>query len=99
MFFSLLDKWVSTLHRVIVPYPQSDDDKNNESKNNDTTIVHRRQSIAYFCNVNGDTIIQTIDTCYSPENNNPTKYPEPITAMDHLMSKHLAAMSVTKINK
>lgn len=87
-----IDQWVSTLHRVIVPPTTSTKQDNNN--NNDTgMIVERRQSIAYFCNVNGDTIIETIPTCYN-DTNNPTKYPTPITAIEHLMSKHLASMSI-----
>ena len=62
--------------------------------------MKQRQSIAYFCNVNGDTMIETIESCCTedPDPNQETstttkktlknKY-EPITAMEHLMSKHL----------
>lgn len=90
-----LDKWVSTLHRVIVPPPAAvRDNSDNDHSSSKRMMVERRQSIAYFCNVNGDTIIETIPSCFH-ERNNPTKYPTPITAMEHLMSKHLASMSVS----
>jgi isopenicillin N synthase-like dioxygenase len=45
----------------------------------------RRQSIAYFVNINGDSIVSPL----TPS----TKYP-PIRASDHLMAKHLRSMGV-----
>lgn len=72
----VLDKFVSTLHRVIVPPDEH---------------VDRRQSIAFFCNVNGDTIVSPFETCVDQSTG--AKYP-PITAKEHLMSKHLASMGI-----
>ncbi|KAF4319934.1 hypothetical protein BBO99_00005738 [Phytophthora kernoviae] len=69
------DQWRSTLHRVI--NPQSGHANN------------RRQSIAFFHNINADTVVECIPTCQSPEN--PAKYP-PILAGEYLMKKHSAAM-------
>lgn len=54
------DKWVSTLHRVVPPPPDS----------NGST---RRQSMAFFHNINPDTLVECIDTC--KDENNPPKYP------------------------
>ena len=62
---------MSTLHRVIVPEEDAE----------------RRQSIAYFVNVNGDYIVDTRDMDPSVE----PKYP-PISAREHLMVKHAASM-------
>jgi isopenicillin N synthase-like dioxygenase len=72
------DKWVSTLHRVIIP------------SSDNYQEIERRQSIAYFCNVNGDALVETLETCV--DNNRPSKYP-PTTAKEHLMAKHLAYMA------
>ncbi|KAG3192408.1 hypothetical protein PC128_g10549 [Phytophthora cactorum] len=69
------DQWRSTMHRVINP-PSG-------CKNN------RRQSIAFFHNINADTVVECIPTCQSPEN--PAKYP-PVLAGEYLMAKHNAAM-------
>eukprot|EP00934_Nitzschia_sp_Nitz4_P006826 Nitzschia sp. Nitz4//scaffold42_size132992//77996//79270//NITZ4_003403-RA/size132992-augustus-gene-0.114-mRNA-1//-1//CDS//3329551730//6816//frame0 len=70
------DEWVSTLHRVVMPWVSS------ENKTED-----RRYSMAYFVNVNGDTMIQSLVS----DNPSLAKYP-PISARDHLMAKHLASM-------
>ena len=58
--------------------PGDDDDK---------AIIDRRQSIAYFCNVNADAIVRPIDggTVY-----------EPVVAKDYLLAKHLTSMSSSK---
>ena len=49
----------------------------------------RRQSIAYFQNLNRDAVIECFPSCQDEEH--PAKYP-PITAGEHLMLKHEAAM-------
>ncbi|KAG2919964.1 hypothetical protein PC115_g9943 [Phytophthora cactorum] len=69
------DQWRSTMHRVINP-PSG-------CKNN------RRQSIAFFHNINADTVVECMPTCQSPET--PAKYP-PVLAGEYLMAKHNAAM-------
>jgi isopenicillin N synthase-like dioxygenase len=51
--------------------------------------AERRYSMAFFVNVNGDTIIEALTTNKDEER----KYP-PISARDHLMAKHLASMGV-----
>lgn len=69
------DQWRSTMHRVINP-PSG-------------CANNRRQSIAFFHNINADTSVECIPTCQSPEN--PAKYP-PVLAGEYLMKKHSAAM-------
>ena len=51
--------------------------------------AQRRYSMAFFVNVNGDTMIEALTTNMSEER----KYP-PISAREHLMSKHLASMGL-----
>jgi isopenicillin N synthase-like dioxygenase len=79
--FIVLDKWVSTLHRVILP-PAGEE-----------RVVGRRQSIAFFCNINGDAIVEPIETCRTARDSY-GKYP-PITAKEYLMTKHLASMAAS----
>jgi isopenicillin N synthase-like dioxygenase len=67
---TISDRWVSTLHRVVVP--------------NNGLPVERRQSMAYFVNVNGDALIEPLPACVTTDS--PSKYP-PITAKEHVMSK------------
>ena len=67
---------MSTLHRVVLQ---------------DKPENKRRQSIAYFVNINGDAQVSTLETCIDQEH--PEKYPT-ILAKDHLMAKHLASMGV-----
>lgn len=69
-------RWVSTLHRVVNP-PL------------DLSRSCRRQSVAFFHNINADTIVECIETCKSADN--PPKYP-PIKAFDFLLEKHLASI-------
>jgi len=74
------DKWVSTLHRVMNP----PDEKKGKA---------RRQSIAFFHNINHDHLVETIPTCLSADGK--SKY-QPITAWDHLIEKHLASVGQGK---
>mmetsp|Transcript_16345 Transcript_16345/g.23848 ORF Transcript_16345/g.23848 Transcript_16345/m.23848 type:complete len:372 (-) Transcript_16345:817-1932(-) len=71
------DKWVSTLHRVVIPPKDGQD--------------NRRQSLAFFANINGDAEVVPIHTCVDEKH--PSKYGK-ITAKEHLMSKHLASMGI-----
>lgn len=73
------DRWVSTLHRVVVP------------KGGLNAMAQRRQSIAYFCNVNGDTIVQPISTCV--DHGKQKDVYGAVIARDYLMAKHLASMA------
>lgn len=70
------DKWISTSHRVVTPPV-------NPGR------PTRRQSIAFFHNINPDHVVTCISTCTGPKN--PPKYP-PIAAFDLLMQKHLASL-------
>lgn len=77
-------QWLSTLHRVVVT--SSDMINHGEGSQgycDANTIIQRRQSMAFFYNVNKDAIISNLN----PEE---SKY-EPIIAGDFLMAKHLAA--------
>ncbi len=67
------DRWLSTPHRVVNPPSEK-------------AARARRQSLAYFCNVNMDVRVECIPTCCGGEFGEP-KY-EPITAGEHLMRKH-----------
>jgi isopenicillin N synthase-like dioxygenase len=62
---------------VVVPSPVDNDDNN------------RRQSMAFFVNINGDAEVVPIETCVDDEH--PAKY-EMVTAGQYLMQKHLASM-------
>jgi isopenicillin N synthase-like dioxygenase len=56
--------------------------------------MKRRYSMAFFVNINGDTVVEPLDSCRSmddDDDDDKKKYP-PITAKDHLMAKHLASM-------
>lgn len=72
------DEWVSTLHRVVM-----------STTTESSSEPERRYSMAYFVNINGDTIIEPLTRA----DNKTTKYP-PISARNHLMAKHLASMGV-----
>lgn len=76
------DKWLSTPHRVVVP------DKAAAASSAAATSGERRQSMAYFCNLNMDADVSAIPTCVTP--GNPAKYP-PTKAGEHLMAKHGAS--------
>jgi isopenicillin N synthase-like dioxygenase len=65
------DRWVSTLHRVVVPPAGTERDC-------------ERFSIAFFHNANWDAVIDCLPTCCGPDR--PPRY-GPITAGTHLMEK------------
>ena len=76
------DEWLSTLHRVI------------NLENIDTSVSStysgskRRQSMAYFHNLNPDAIVAVL--------NSPNPKYEPIIAGEFLMQKHLASIEEKK---
>lgn len=72
------DKWRSTRHRVVVKT---------------TAPAKRRQSVAYFHNLNPDAMVKTLPTCISADR--PDKYKD-VRAQDYLMMKHFSAMGYTK---
>jgi len=51
-------------------------------------VNRRRQSVAFFHNIDHDHLVECIPTCCGP--NNPPKY-KPILFWDHLMEKHMAS--------
>ena len=69
-------------------------------KNDDdnTEIIDRRQSIAFFCNINGDAIVEPIPSCIDDDDpqhpNRKNKY-MPITASEYLLAKHYASMKAS----
>lgn len=69
-------RWISTLHRVVQPPSAA------------AAPPARRQSMAFFFNVNPDTIIECISTCTSEKE--PPKF-KPAAAWDLLMEKHNSA--------
>ena len=70
------DRWMSTPHRVINP-PEED------------LAKARRQSVAFFCNINMDAEVECIPTCAGEGG---AKYGT-ITAGEHLMKKHSATVA------
>jgi isopenicillin N synthase-like dioxygenase len=71
------DEFISTLHRVI------------NLPDHNAEISPRRQSIAFFHNINAEETIQCLETCKKPGES--PKYP-PIGAWDLLIEKHAKAM-------
>lgn len=76
------DKWRSTRHRVVNP-------PLDVAARRDT----RRQSMAFFHNLNRDVTVETIATCIDASH--PATYP-PINAFEHLMQRHAAAVGASK---
>lgn len=76
------DRWMSTVHRVINP-------PLDVAALRDT----RRQSIAFFHNVNKEVTVSTIPSCIDAEH--PQRYP-PINAFEHLMERHARATGAVK---
>ena len=84
------DRWRSTLHRVVaVPDDTSIDDNHDDGDNTVLTRSGRRQSIAFFVNMNGNANVVPFESCV--DENNPVKYGA-IRASDHLMQRHLQSM-------
>ena len=83
------DRWRSTLHRVVaVP-----DDSAEDSSEGTMSRSGRRQSVAFFVNMNGKANIVPFESCV--DESNPAKY-EAIRASDHLMQRHLQSMGKKK---
>jgi isopenicillin N synthase-like dioxygenase len=86
------ERWVSTLHRVVIS--ASDISKNGfqeEAGEGKDNLCRRRQSIAFFHNLNRDAEVKVILT----HENEVAKH-EPIIAGDFLMQKHLASIGMKK---
>lgn len=80
------DKWLSTLHRVVIP---QEDVVQREAKESEEAalLCRRRQSLAFFHNLNRDAVVE----CLLTQSGEEPKY-EPIVAGDFLLQKHLASM-------
>jgi isopenicillin N synthase-like dioxygenase len=86
------ERWVSTLHRVVIS--AADINRNGfegQSGEGNELLCRRRQSIAFFHNVNRDAEINVI----LKDSNEKPKHP-PIIAGDFLMQKHLASIGQYK---
>jgi isopenicillin N synthase-like dioxygenase len=80
------EEWLSTLHRVIIP----DTEISAASEQTTTTSTKRRQSLAFFHNINRDAVVE----CLLLTDNAVAKH-KPIIAGDFLMQKHLASIGST----
>ena len=78
------DRWKSTLHRVIAVA-----DENNDKTENGTFKSARRQSIAFFVNMNGNAAIVPFESCVDDER--PSRY-DAIKASEHLVRRHSQSM-------
>ena len=81
------DRWRSTLHRVVaVP-----DSAVSEENRDGLVRSGRRQSVAFFVNMNGEANVEPFESCF--DENNPVRY-EAIRASDHLMQRHLQSIGM-----
>ena len=78
------DKWKSTLHRVV-----AESQKSELGESHHTRESIRRQSIAFFVNMNGSALIETLSSCL---NENETSRYQPIEASDYLIKRHAQSM-------
>lgn len=86
------DRWCSTLHRVVIS--SSDLSQNGfrpEDSEGGEFQCRRRQSLAFFHNLNRDAEVRAILV----EEGEKAKY-EPIVAGEFLLQKHLASMGIYK---
>ncbi len=81
------DRWISTLHRVIAVA----DVDGTVDNSDDFFESARRQSIAFFVNVNGGATILPFDSCVNDEH--PSQY-DAITASDYLIRRHAQSMGI-----
>ncbi len=81
------DTWKSTLHRVIA----TDNDGGNRTSDGGEILFKsaRRQSIAFFVNMNGNATVEPLKTCV--DEGNPSRY-VPIKASEHLIQRHKQSM-------
>jgi isopenicillin N synthase-like dioxygenase len=79
------DRWLSTLHRVIVPAADVAPSENT----NERLVCRRRQSMAFFHNINRDAVVSTL--LRDPDE---VSKHEPIIAGEFLLQKHLASVGI-----
>jgi len=82
------DKWTSTLHRVVATDNNADNDRAGDGGQKLFKSA-RRQSIAFFVNMNGNAIVMPLETCV--DETHPSKY-IPIKASEHLIQRHNQSM-------
>ena len=80
------DRWKSTLHRVIAV---ADENNNDDETEIGTFKSARRQSIAFFVNMNGNATIVPFESCVDDER--PSRY-DAIKASEHLVRRHSQSM-------
>jgi hypothetical protein len=87
---------LSTLHRVILTLNADEIASSGDDASSDRIRCRRRQSLAFFHNINRDAVVEPILL----HDGHTPKYP-PIVAGDFLMQKHLAAVGEAKgqVNK
>eukprot|EP00581_Thalassiosira_minuscula_P010408 CAMPEP_0183710434 /NCGR_PEP_ID=MMETSP0737-20130205/6170_1 /TAXON_ID=385413 /ORGANISM="Thalassiosira miniscula, Strain CCMP1093" /LENGTH=370 /DNA_ID=CAMNT_0025938705 /DNA_START=21 /DNA_END=1133 /DNA_ORIENTATION=+ len=86
------DRWRSTLHRVIA-VPDDDGVVSVENTSNPRIFQSaRRQSMAFFVNMNGNANVVPFDSCIDEKH--PCQY-DSIKASDHLMQRHAQSMGET----
>mmetsp|Transcript_23770 Transcript_23770/g.50898 ORF Transcript_23770/g.50898 Transcript_23770/m.50898 type:complete len:367 (+) Transcript_23770:66-1166(+) len=85
------NRWKSTLHRVIAVANEASSVQNNE---NSPRVYQsaRRQSIAFFVNMNGNANIVPFDSCV--DDVHPSQY-DAVKASDHLIQRHAQSMGNT----
>lgn len=81
------DTWKSTLHRVVA----TNSDGDNRARDDGEILFKsaRRQSIAFFVNMNGNATIEPLETCV--DESHPSRY-VPIKASEHLIQRHKQSM-------
>lgn len=84
------DRWRSTLHRVVA----IGDDDGPETEDNRVVQSSRRQSVAFFVNMNGNATVVPFDSCVDDEH--PSRY-DAIKASDHLIQRHVQSMGILNI--
>ena len=89
------DRWTSTLHRVVAVANFEGAEKSGDGGGEKLFRSERRQSIAFFVNMNGAATVVPLQTCVDKEH--PSRY-EPIKASDHLLQRHNQSM-MAKANK
>lgn len=83
------DRWKSTLHRVIAVADDNCDGTDGDENNARVFQSARRQSIAFFVNMNGNATIVPFDSCVDEKL--PSCY-DAIRANDYLIQRHAQSM-------
>ncbi len=87
------DLWLSTLHRVVIEVESEGDMEAREGHGSNA----RRQSMAFFVNINPDARVSTLPSPLIAQHRAETGSPgyDPIIAGDFLLLKHIAAQKKT----